>query len=69
MTSTKTGHKTSRRGERRPSRARRHPSVSVRRRRHVVAPAGASEIREAAGVTAKDVAAAQRILAALGLNG
>jgi hypothetical protein len=67
MTTTKTGRKTTRRGERRPSRARRHPSI--RRRRHVVSPAGAAEIREAAGVTPKDVAAAQRILAALGLDG
>jgi len=67
MTSAKTGHKTTRTSGRRTSRVRRHPSI--RDRRHVVSPAGASEIREAAGVTAKDVAAAQRILDALGLNG
>ena len=67
MTTTKRGRTTTRRGERRPSRVRRHPSI--RPRRHVMSPAGVAEIREAAGVTAKDVARAQRILAALGLDG
>lgn len=69
MTSRRTGHKTTWTGGRRASRLRRHPQVRRHSRRHVVPPAGASEIREAAGVTAKDVAAAQRILDALGLNG
>jgi hypothetical protein len=67
MSTTKTGRKTTRSGGRRASRVRRHHSIH--RRRHVVSPAGASEIRAAAGVTAKDVSVAQRILEALGLNG
>jgi hypothetical protein len=48
---------------------RRHRSVRRDRRRHVVAPASASEIRETLGLTKKDVEAAHKILALLGLNG
>jgi hypothetical protein len=48
---------------------RRHRSLRRDRRRHVVAPASASEIRETLGLTKKDVDAAHKILTLLGLNG
>jgi hypothetical protein len=60
--------KTGSKGRRR-STLRRHRSVRRRPGKHVVAPAGAAEIRETLGVTRKDVDAARKILCDLGLDG